>query len=164
MDVLMAEQPLVSTLNQLLSVPEEMEKLLNAPTRSYVRDTKAMASTPADIKEYPSSYVFVLDMPGVKSGEINVQIEEGNVLSISGERKREEQEEQHKEKEKEEAEVKYLRMERRVGKLMRKFNLPKNANVDAISAEYRDGVLTVAVQKLPPPEPKKPKTIEIKVA
>ncbi|KAF3788226.1 heat shock protein [Nymphaea thermarum] len=72
------------------------------------------------------------------------------------------QQQQHKEKE--EAEVKYLRMERRVGKFMRKFNLPKNANADAISAEYRDGVLTVTVQKLPPPEPKKPKTIEVKVA
>ncbi|XP_031500573.1 17.1 kDa class II heat shock protein-like [Nymphaea colorata] len=162
MDLLMVEQPLMSTLNQLLSVPDEMEKLLNVPTRSYVRDTKAMASTPADIKEYPSSYVFVLDMPGLKSGEINVQIEEGNVLSISGERKGEEQQQQHKEKE--EAEVKYLRMERRVGKFMRKFNLPKNANADAISAEYRDGVLTVTVQKLPPPEPKKPKAIEVKVA
>ncbi|KAF3773161.1 heat shock protein [Nymphaea thermarum] len=164
MDVLMVEQPLLSTLNQLLSVPEEMEKLLNVPTRRYVRDTKAMASTPADIKEYPSSYVFVLDMPGLKSSEINVQIEEGNVLSISGDRKGEEKQQQHKEKEKEEAEVKYLRMERRVGKLMRKFNLPKNANVDSISAEYGDGVLTVTVQKLPPPEPKKPKTIEISVA
>ncbi|XP_031500628.1 17.1 kDa class II heat shock protein-like [Nymphaea colorata] len=164
MDVVMVEQPLLSTLNQLMSVPEEMEKLLNAPTRSYVRDTKAMASTPADVKEYPSSYVFVLDMPGLKSGDIRVQIEEGNVLSISGERKREEQQQKHKEKEKDEAEVKYLRMERRVGKFMRKFNLPKNANVDAISAEYRDGVLTVTVQKVPRPEPKKPKTIEVKVA
>ncbi|CAN6453530.1 unnamed protein product [Victoria cruziana] len=160
MDVMMVEQPLLSTLNQMLSVPDDMEKLLNVPARSYVRDTKAMASTPADVKEYPSTYLFVLDMPGLKSGEIKVQVEEGNVLSISGERNREEQ--QHKEKE--EAEVKYLRMERRVGKFMRKFNPPKNANVDAISAEYRDGVLTVTVQKLAPPEPKKPKTIEVQVA
>ncbi|KAF3773165.1 heat shock protein [Nymphaea thermarum] len=161
MDVLMVEQPLLSTLNQLLSAPDEMEKQLNAPAHSYVRDNRAMASTPADVKEYTSSYVFVLDMPGLKSGEINVQIEEGNILSISGERKREEQQQQHKEKE---AEVKYLRMERRVGKFMRTFSLPKNANADAISAEYRDGVLTVTVQKLPPPEPKKPKIIEVKVA
>lgn len=31
-----------------------------------VRDAKAMASTPADVKEYPNSYVFVVDMPGLK--------------------------------------------------------------------------------------------------
>ncbi|CAN6453526.1 unnamed protein product [Victoria cruziana] len=146
MDVLMVQQPLLSTFNQLLSVPDDMEKLLNVPACSYVRDTTAMASTPADVKEYPSSY----------SGEVKVQVEEGNVLSISGERNREEQQQQ-KEKEKEEAEVKYLRMERRMVKFMRKFNLPKNANVDAISAEHRDGVLTVTVQKLAPPEPKNPR-------
>ncbi|MCA0781512.1 Hsp20 family protein, partial [Vibrio vulnificus] len=28
----------------------------------------------------------------------------------------------------------------------------------------QDGVLTVTVQKKPPPEPKKPKTIEVKIA
>ncbi|XP_031501342.1 17.1 kDa class II heat shock protein-like [Nymphaea colorata] len=162
------DQPLLSTLQSLLSIPDEMEKLLNAPTRSYVRDTKAMAYTPADVKEYPSSYVFVLDMPGLKADDIKVQIENGNVLSISGERKREEQpqhkEKEEKEKEKEEAEAKYLRMERRVGKFMRKFTLPENANADAISAAYQDGVLTVTVPKVPPPEPKKPKTIEVKLA
>ncbi|RVW52447.1 17.2 kDa class II heat shock protein [Vitis vinifera] len=43
---------------------------------------------------------------------------------------------------------------------MRKFVLPENANTDKISAVCQDGVLTVTVEKLPPPEPKKPKTVE----
>ncbi|CBI20691.3 unnamed protein product, partial [Vitis vinifera] len=60
--------------------------------------------------------------------------------------------------------VKYVRMERRVGKFMRKFALPENANTDKISAVCQDGVLTVTVEKVPPPEPKKPKTIEVKIA
>ncbi|ERN04827.1 hypothetical protein AMTRI_Chr05g63640 [Amborella trichopoda] len=149
------EQPLLSTIHHLLNLPDGMEKVLNAPTRTYVQDTKAMAATPADIKEYPNSYVFIIDMPGVKSGDIKVQIEEDRVLSISGERKMEE---------KEDPEAKYVRMERRVGKFMRKFNLPENGNVEAISAACQDGVLTVTVQKLPPPQPKKSKTIEVKVA
>ena len=46
---------------------------------------------------------------------------------------------------------------------MRKFALPENANTDKISAVCQDGVLTVTVEKLPPPEPKKPKTIEVKI-
>ncbi|KAI3705558.1 hypothetical protein L1987_75797 [Smallanthus sonchifolius] len=123
------------------------------PTGAYVRDSRAMAATPADVKEYPGSYVFVIDMPGLKSGDIKVQVEENNVLVISGERKREEEEE-----------VKYVRMERRMGKLMRKFALPENADTDKISAICQDGVLTVTVEKLPPPEPKKPKTIQVQVA
>ncbi|EHA8589018.1 17.3 kDa class II heat shock protein [Cocos nucifera] len=144
---------MISTLQHLMDIPEEMEKAFNAPTRTYVRDAKAMASTPADVKELPSSYVFVIDMPGVKSGEIKVQVEDDNMLVISGDRKREE-----------DKEGRYLRMERRMGKFMRKFSLPDNANTDATSAVCQDGVLTVTVQKLPPPEPKKPKTIEVKIA
>ncbi|KAG9451013.1 hypothetical protein H6P81_010978 [Aristolochia fimbriata] len=141
--------PIFSTLQHLMDVPEEVEKAFNAPTRTYVRDAKAMASTAADVKEYPNSYVFVTDMPGLKSADIKVQVEDDNVLVVSGERKREE-----------EKEAKYLRMERRVGKFMRKFSLPENADTNAISAVCQDGVLTVTVQKLPPPEPKKPRVIQ----
>ena len=155
MDVRMLglESPLFSSLQHLMSVPEEVEKAFNAPTRSYVQDAKAMASTPADVKEYPGSYIFVVDMPGVKSGEIKVQVEDDNVMVISGERRRED-----------DKDVKYVRMERRVGKFMRKFSLPDDANTDAVSAICQDGVLTVTVQKVPPPQPKKPKTVEVKVA
>lgn len=145
--------PLFSTLQQMMDVADEGDKSFNAPTRTYVRDAKAMAATPADVKEYPNSYVFIVDMPGLTSGDIKVQVEDDNVLLISGERKREEEKEG----------AKFVRMERRVGKFMRKFVLPENANTDAISAVCQDGVLTVTVQKLPPPEPKKPKTIEVKI-
>ncbi|KAI0522637.1 hypothetical protein KFK09_005022 [Dendrobium nobile] len=151
------DSPIFSSLQHLVEdLPEEMEKAFNAPTNRYVREARAMASTPADVKELPSAYEFVLDMPGVKSGEIKVQIEDGNVLAITGERRRDEEDK--------EGAGKYLKMERRVGKFMRKFSLPDNSNLENISAVYSDGVLKVTVQKLPPPEPKKPKTIEVKVA
>ncbi|CAL5204890.1 unnamed protein product [Lathyrus oleraceus] len=149
------DSPLFNTLHHIRDLTDDTtDKNLNAPTRTYVRDARAMAATPADVKEHPNSYVFVVDMPGLKSGDIKVQVEDENVLLISGERKREEEKEG----------VKYLKMERRVGKLMRKFVLPENANIEGISAIYQDGVLTVTVNKLPPPEPKKPKTIQVKVA
>ncbi|PWA78910.1 class II heat shock protein [Artemisia annua] len=125
------------------------------PTHAYVRDARAMSATPADVKEYPNSYVFIVDMPGLKSGDIKVQVEDDNVLVISGERKREEEEKEG---------VKYVRMERRIGKFTRKFSLPENANIEKISAVCRDGVLNVTVEKVPPPEPKKPKLIQVQVA
>ncbi|KAK9273125.1 hypothetical protein L1049_017932 [Liquidambar formosana] len=148
------DSPLFSTLQHMLDAADDSEKSAHAPTRTYVRDAKAMAATPADVKEYPNAYVFIVDMPGLKSGDIKVQVEDDNVLVISGERKREEEKEG----------AKYVRMERRIGKFMRKFVLPENANTDKISAVCQDGVLAVTVEKLPPPEPKKPKTIEVKIA
>ncbi|XP_047164294.1 17.3 kDa class II heat shock protein-like [Vigna umbellata] len=120
---------------------------------TYVRDAKSMAATPTDMKEYPNSYAFVIDMPGLKGGDITVQVEEDSVLVISGKRKRE----------KEEVGTKYLRMERRVGKFMRKFKFPHNANKNTISARYQDGVLTITINKLPPPPPKELKPLVFKV-
>ncbi|GMH18092.1 hypothetical protein Nepgr_019933 [Nepenthes gracilis] len=148
------DSPFLSALHHLLDSTTELEKSQSAPTRAYFQDYKAMATTPADIKEYPNSYVFTVDMPGMKSGDINVQVEDNNVLIISGERKREEEEKEG---------IKYLKVERSMGKLMRKFLLPDNANTDSISAVSKDGVLTVTVQKLPPPAPKKPRTIDVKI-
>lgn len=115
-------------------------------------DAEAMVLTPADVKENRNSYVFVVDMPGLKAGEIRVQVEDDNVLVISGERKPEEQKEG----------VKYFIMERRAGKFMRKFVLPENANLEAIKAVCQDGVLTVTVDKLPNAEQKKPKIVKVK--
>lgn len=150
---------LLSTLQDMLDFADDHEKpTQNNPTRAYVRDAKAMAATPADVKEYPNCYIFIVDMPGTKANEIKVQVEDDNVLVVSGERKRD------KEKKDEKESVKYLRMERRVGKFMRKFVLPENANIDSITAVCQDGVLKVTVEKLPPPERKKPKTIDVKLA
>ncbi|KAK3436033.1 hypothetical protein EUGRSUZ_C00684 [Eucalyptus grandis] len=109
-----------------------------------------MAATPADVVEYPVSYVFVVDMPRIRASEIKVQIENDNVLVVSGERKREKEEG-----------AKYLSMERRTGKFLRRFALPENANVETVTAACQDGVLRVAVEKVRPPEPKT-KTIKVK--
>ncbi|XP_061374946.1 17.1 kDa class II heat shock protein-like [Gastrolobium bilobum] len=128
----------------------------HAPSRAYVRDSKAMASTHADILDYPDSYKFVVDMPGLKSEQIKVNMED-DTLVVCGERKRD-KDKDHKEG------VKYLRMERRHGKFLKKFQLPDNANCDQICACYQDGVLTVTVHKNPPPVPKKPKTIQVQVS
>ncbi|EFJ30985.1 hypothetical protein SELMODRAFT_81204 [Selaginella moellendorffii] len=114
-----------------------------------------MANTSVDVKELPACYVFVADVPGLKNSDIKVQIENDSILKISGERKREDGPN---------VDVKYVRVERAVGKFMRKFNLPANANLEAVSASCQDGLLTVTVPKVPPPEPHKPKTFDVQVA
>ena len=78
----------IDTLHELLDFSDESDKSHHAPSRAYIRDSKAMAATPADVKEYPDAFVFVLDMPGLKPDQVKVQVEEDNKLVMSGERRR----------------------------------------------------------------------------
>ncbi|KAJ4790217.1 18.2 kDa class I heat shock protein [Rhynchospora pubera] len=82
-------------------------------------------------------HVFKADLPGVKKEEVKVEVEEGNVLKISGERSRE----------KEEKNDKWHRVERSSGRFLRSFRLPENAKVDQVKAAMENGVLTVTVPK-----------------
>ncbi|VAH73570.1 unnamed protein product [Triticum turgidum subsp. durum] len=116
-------------------------------------DARAMAATPTDVKELSGAYVFLVGMLGLGSGDIKVQVEDERVLVINGERRREEKED-----------AKCMRVERCMGKMMRKFVLPENTDMEKISVTCRGGMLTMTVEKLPPSGPKKPKTIQVQVA
>ncbi|XP_043690969.1 17.3 kDa class I heat shock protein-like [Telopea speciosissima] len=120
-------------------------------TRSQITsETEAFVNTRIDWKETPEAHIFKADLPGLKKEEVKVDVEEGRVLQISGERS----------KEKEEKTDKWHRVERSSGKFLRRFRLPENAKVDQVKANMENGVLTVTVPK---EEVKKPevKAIEI---
>ncbi|KAH7670395.1 HSP20 family protein, partial [Dioscorea alata] len=123
---------------------------LSMPLSNFVSDTAAFANTRIDWKETPEAHVFKADLPGLKKEEVKVEVEEGRILQISGERS----------KEQEEKNDKWHRVERSSGKFLRRFRLPENANVDQVKAAMENGVLTVTVPK---EEVKKPenKSIEI---
>ncbi|CAH9074403.1 unnamed protein product [Cuscuta epithymum] len=113
-------------------------------------ETSAFVNTRIDWKETPEAHVFKADLPGLKKEEVKVEVEEGRVLQISGERTRE----------KEEKKDKWHRVERSSGKFLRRFRLPENAKVEQVKASMENGVLTVTVPK---EEVKKPeiKSIDI---
>ncbi|XP_047055270.1 16.9 kDa class I heat shock protein 1-like [Lolium rigidum] len=113
-------------------------------------DTTAFANARMDWKETPEAHMFKADLPGVKKEEVKVEVEDGNVLVVSGERT----------KEKEDKNEKWHRVERSSGKFVRRFRLPENTKVDEMKAGLENGVLTVTVPKA---EVKKPevKAIEI---
>ena len=105
--------------------------------------------TPAvDIYETENNEIVLkAELPDMKREEIAITFE-NQVLTIRGERKLDHQV-------KREA---YQRLERSYGAFSRAFTIPSTIDAGAISASYKDGVLTV---KLPQREEAKPKQIEV---
>ncbi|NP_001146967.1 16.9 kDa class I heat shock protein 1 [Zea mays] len=114
-------------------------------------ETAAFASARIDWKETPEAHVFKADLPGVKKEEVKVEVEDGNVLLISGQRSRE----------KEDKGDKWHRVERSSGQFVRRFRLPENAKTEEVRAALENGVLTVTVPKA---EVKKPEVKSIQIS
>ncbi|KAG1330662.1 16.9 kDa class I heat shock protein 2 [Cocos nucifera] len=125
------------SLDPFHDFPFDACRSLTESRPGFVSETSAFANTRIDWKETPEAHVFKADLPGVKKEEVKVEVEEGRVLQISGERSRE----------KEDKNDKWHRVERSSGKFLRRFRLPENAKADQVKATMENGVLTVTVPK-----------------
>src|SRR5262245_38881056 len=102
-----------------------------------------------DIREDRNAIVLEADLPGVKSEDFKLSIE-NNRLTLSGERKFE----------KESKGENFHRVERSYGNFTRTFTLPSTVNVEEAKAEFSGGVLRVT---LPKREEAKSREIKIEV-
>ena len=113
-------------------------------------ETETPAWTPvANISETETDYLIKAELPEVSKEDVKVTVDE-NVITISGERRKEAE---HKDE-------KVHRVESFYGQFSRSFRLPEDADINAIQAESRNGVLKVRVPKTPAP---KPRTVEVQV-
>ncbi|WP_395730606.1 Hsp20/alpha crystallin family protein [Prosthecobacter sp.] len=140
-------------LRELGSLESRLDRLfgLTSLTRNGGKEAMTVSQwTPlVDIIEDSNEYLVKAELPELKKEEVKVSVENGE-LTISGERK----------SEKEEKDKKFHRIERSYGSFIRSFTLPESVNADKVSAEFKDGVLSV---HLPKDEKAKPKSIEVKV-
>lgn len=102
-----------------------------------------------DISETPQQYDIRAEIPGMKKEDVKVSVNK-NVLTLSGEKKEEKKTEDKK----------YHRMESYYGSFQRSFVLPDGIKAEKVTADFKDGVLSVVVPKS---EETKEKTIDIKV-
>jgi HSP20 family protein len=142
----------VDPFRELVAMQDRIARLFGDV---YVRDEDTGFRgtwTPAvDIYETDNhDLVLKAELPGLNSDDVEVTVE-NSTLVLKGSKKFE-------------AEVKednYRRVERSYGTFHRSFTLPNTVDASRVSAEYKNGVLTV---RLPFREEAKPRTINVQVA
>jgi HSP20 family protein len=105
-------------------------------------------SPAVDVREESDAIVLQAELPGMKPEDVKVNLE-GNLLTISGERKHEH----------EKTEEGFRRIERSYGSFSRSFTLPDTVELDRCDAEMKDGILTI---KLPKSARAQPRQISVK--
>jgi HSP20 family protein len=102
-----------------------------------------------DISETGQEYLIRAALPAVKKEDVEVTFEDG-MLTLSGERRQKEEQKGEK----------FHKVETFYGNFSRSFALPDAIDAAAITADSKDGVLTIHVPKTRA-EAKKPTTIKV---
>lgn len=134
----------------LRTLQEEVNRLFstNMPRSFNDEGIGRGAWTPTvDIFENKDQIVLEAELPGMNREDFDLTIE-NNVLTLRGERRFEKSDEMDN----------YHRVERAYGTFTRSFTLPQTVSGEGATAEYRNGVLRVA---LPKREEVKARRIEI---
>lgn len=132
---------------------------LNRLMDHFLRDTRFLAPTDSeevqpvrrpisDVYETGDSLVFTMELPGFDKSEIEVTVNNG-CLEVKGEHKAQEKEDRT-----------YRQVQRWHGRFQRSFRLPRGLDREKVSAELRNGVLSISIPKL---QAAKPKQIAVRV-
>lgn len=121
-------------LRDLLAIQQRLDRFKPGP---------AGWVPPVDLHETATEYVLIAEVPGLAQGDIRVQMQEGRLV-LEGTRR-----------EPASACEQYHRVERGHGSFNRSFQLPHPVDASRITADLRDGVLTVTCPKIAEPEPRR---------
>ena len=94
-----------------------------------------------DLDATEKAYTISVEVPCMDEKDVKVEIA-NDTLTIRGEKKQENEEQDRN----------YYRMERSYGSFQRVLSLPEDADQEAISAGYKNGVLTVSIPRKPAPQ------------
>ena len=107
--------------------------------------TRAFSRLPAvDIRETEKSYVLDMELPGYDEKDIEIHID-GSSLSIAS--RQEETRDAKDDKKDSGNDGTWILRERRVNTFSRSFKLPENANPEEVSAEFKNGILSMEIKK-----------------
>jgi HSP20 family protein len=117
-------------LRDLLALHEQLGHLVGTDAPGW--------TPPVDLYETPSEYVLTAELPGLTRDQIEIHAEESRI-TLRGSRASGPGREIPCEQ--------YHRVERGHGRFSRAFSLPEPIAVDAISADLKDGILSITMPK-----------------
>jgi HSP20 family protein len=114
-------------IRDLLAIQQRLDRFAPGP---------AGWTPPVDLLETADSYVVIAELPGVDRGDLTISMHDDGRLTVAGVRR-------------ERASEEYHRVERGHGSFSRTLHLPIPVEANHITADLRDGVLTVTCPKAP---------------
>jgi HSP20 family protein len=121
-------------IRDLLAIQQRLDRFAPGP---------AGWAPPVDLHETDNQYVVNAEVPGLRREDIHIHVHEGR-LTLSGARR-----------ERSAPCEQYHRVERGHGSFSRTFHLPLPIAENEITADLKDGVLTVVVPKTTDPTPRR---------
>lgn len=107
-----------------------------------------------DVKEDETSYSLEMELPGRCENDVNIELDH-DTLTIAS---KIEESKDSKEAEKDDKKCKYILKERNVSSFKRRFTIPSDVDSEGIRATFKNGILTINMNKK---ENAAPKTIAI---
>jgi HSP20 family protein len=133
---MLTTRSLNSTLDRMMSLNRVFDQAMNGSWQ----DSATRLWVPAlDIVEKKDAYIIVADLPGVHQSEVDLSFEQ-NVLTIRGQKRPSFDPSR-------DGGLRVYTAERIAGAFERAIRLPDFVDSDKISAELRDGLLTVTIPK-----------------
>jgi HSP20 family protein len=121
----------------LETMHDELTGLLGAPWGVSPMFSNRLAIPSVDVSEDKENVYVEVEVPGIESKDVDVNLRKDNVLTISA-----------KKEKKEVADGKnYYRSERYYGEYYREVELPSTVDATKIKAKMKDGILSVTLPK-----------------
>lgn len=117
----------------------EMNSLFDRFNRDVFEGDIGAFSPKIELQEKDKGYVVCAEVPGIKENDINVTLQDNNLI-LEGERKSESKTEEEG----------FYRSEFSYGSFYRSIPLEDEVNPDSVKASYKDGILTIEMNKVKP--------------
>jgi len=131
--------------------PSFANDLFDAFDRDLGVGSTSFTTPKVDVRETDKAYIMDMDLPGLTEKDVEINLKD-RVLTISS--VQEAEREDKKGKEGKEGKEEFIIRERRTACFSRKFSLPEDVEAEKVSAEFKNGVLSITIPRKPEVQPR----------